>query len=574
MPDPDAVKAGGATGALTRATQLANMRAANAARVADQLRQSRNRQAGRDSGWFPGRDTMPYNNGKWAGMTPRQIRQAPKPQPKRPARRAPQQPAGPKDLLGLGMFNSSPDDDGGAFEASMVGTGPVESVLRDLDPETRIDTTDVHAVDKQGNLSVPLPGRSALPVATGDYMNRDPKEIERFTKMSRKERDEVRANVEKGNSPAKVFDKTITHMLDLIKRDPLNDPMRKGAGQDIADAFRDMSRRKYFTNDELSDNPLLGTLNELAVWADFRIRVQDFADSKRKTGDVELDSEDGGDGTYGGQADVGSFSQATGPGNLSKWLVARDENGLLQVVSADQWIQAKYARMRHDPKYAAQMITALAATSAYGSDSTANSQRTRLVMGKDGNPVKGFPSKEDLSALKWLANEVAILQNQGDEVAIDDSVAELTKTAFNVTAGAAAAGDFGDGYGGGGGWRSYGGGGGWGGGGGGGGEGAVRYTDGTQLTSLASSIARQRMGRELTPEEAAAFVAYYHKLEEQSTAQYYAGQSNTQLDPEGQAVAWITGHFADQAAQQQYGQLAADFFAMMGSSNPFGSIAS
>jgi hypothetical protein len=196
--------------------------------------------------------------------------------------------------------------------------------------------------------------------------------------------------------------------------------------------------------------------------------VSEFADSKRKTGDQQLSNEDAGDGSFASMVDNNSFSAVTGPGNLSKWLVARDENGLLQVVSADQWIQAKYARMRHDPKYAAQMITALAATSAYGSDSTANSQRSRLVIGRDGNPVKGFPSKEDLTALKWLANEVAILQNQGDEVAIDDSVAELTKTAFNVTAGAQANGDFGDGYGGGG-YRHYGGGGGYGGYGGGGG---------------------------------------------------------------------------------------------------------
>jgi len=74
------------------------------------------------------------------------------------------------------------------------------------------------------------------------------------------------------------------------------------------------------------------------------------------------------------------------------------------------------------------------------------------------------------------------------------------------------------------------------------------------------------MGRELTPEEAQQFVQYFHGLEEQNTAAYYAGQSNTQLDPEGQAVAWITSHFAQDSAAHQYGNLAAAFMQMMGSS--------
>lgn len=570
MPDPDAYKAGGSSGVFNRAAQLAALRASNRRRMAESLRQSRNVLAGRPRMSWPGQANHVYTAGRYAGLTQAQYRRM-RPAPPKPRPKPHSATRKPEDMLGLGMFGDGAP--GSASRPSHFG-----NFMRDLDPETRHDTTDTHVVDDEGRLGIPLPGHSALPVATGDYMNRDPDEIKRFQRMTRPERDEVRSNVEKGNSPAKVFDKTVSHMLDLINKDPMKDGLRTAAGRDLADAFRDMSKTKYFTNEDLLDNPMLGMLNELSVWADFRIRVQDFNDSKRKTGDVELEDEETGDGSYGGQADVGSFSQATGPGNLSKWIVARDENGLLQVVSADQWIQAKYARMRHDPKYAAQMITALAVTAAYGSDSTANSQRTRLVMGKDGNPVKGFPSKKDLSALKWLANEVAILQNQGDEVAIDDSIAELTKSAFDVTAGAQAAGDLGGGgyggYGGGGGY-GYGGGGGYGyGGGGGGGEGAVRFTDGTQLTSMVSSIARQRMGRELTPAESAAFVKYYHGLESSNTAAYYAGQSNTMLDPEGQAVAWVTSHFADQLAQEQFGTLAADFFAMMGGENPFGGISS
>jgi len=568
MPDLDAYYAGGATGALKRATQLANLRAANAKKSADTLRRVNNHLAGRPDvapGW---RYTAGPNRGMTVAQHQRMQRQAPKPAPRRrPGSNEPEQ----RDLLGLGQFGVSnqPRKPGEPERSSYFDT-----YMRDLNEETRADTTDVHAVNKDGSLGVPLPGHSALPVVTGDYLNRDPREIERYKKLKPGERAEVRRNVESTQEGGK-YAKTVKHMLDLINKDPMKDADRQAAGTELADAFRDMSRTKYFTDDDLIDNPLLGTLNDLSVWADFRIRVQDFADSKRKSGDAQLGEEDTGDGSFAGMVDNNSFSAVTGPGNLSKWLVARDEHGLLQVVSADQWIQAKYARMRNDPKYAAQLITALAATSAYGTDSTANSQRTRLVTDKDGNPVKGFPGKEDLSALKWLANEVAILQNQGDEVAIDDSIAELTKTAFDVTAQAAKNGDLGGGggyggYGGGGGYGGYGGGGY---GGGGGGSGAVRYTDGTLLISQVSSIARQRMGRELTPEEAAEFVKYYHGLEEQSSAQYYAGASNTQLDPEGQAVAWVTSHFENQAQQQQYGNLAADFFALMGSSNPFGGIA-
>jgi hypothetical protein len=565
VPDLDVTKAGGATGALQRATQLANIRAANAARTAQLLA---NRRAHAQGLPYPGYNKTTYSSGAYRGLTPQQVDRAmprPKPPPRKPVSVS-RHPAD-HDLLGLGQYGDTPPGLGN----DRGGSHYFDTYMRDLDQETREDTTTVRLIDpKTGKPSVPLPGQSALPVVTGDYLNRDPAELERFTKLSRKQRDEVRANVKATSGPDSKYMRTVNHMIDLIKKDPLQDSQRFIAGQDLADAFRDVAKSKYFTNDDLIDNPLLGALNDLSVWSDFRIRVRDFNDSKKKTGQTNT-TDDTGDGSFGEMVDNGSFSAATSPGNLSKWIVARDEHGLLEVVSADQWIQAKYARMRHDPKYAAQMITALAATSAYGSDSTANSQRTRLVIGKDGMPVKGFPSKEDLSALKWLANEVAILQNQGDEVAIDDSIAELTKTAFDVTAQEAKNGDLG----GGGGYGGYGGGGGYGYGGGGyggGGGQGVRYTDGTQLTSLVSSIARQRMGRELTPDEAAAFVKYYHGLEETNTAAYYAGQSNTQLDPEGQAVAWITSHFADQAAQEQYGDLAANFFAMMGGENPFSGI--
>ncbi|HYE39219.1 MAG TPA: hypothetical protein VEB23_04765, partial [Ramlibacter sp.] len=478
MADLDVMFAGGATGALKRATQLANARAANARRMANSLRRSQ--QTLRNS----------YSSPEFAAQQAAR-RRPPPPRPKpRPRRRRPGEPESPQDLLGLGMFSPTAQREREAREPGRDTRPWIEQFTGNAGPDAH-DTTDVHLIDRRrpDRLGPSLPGQSAVPVATGDYMQRDPGEIKRFGKMTPKQQQEVRQNYKDLQGDKGRYVKSVKHMLDLIKRDPLQDTQRFLAGQDLADAFRDQSKLRYFTDRELVENPLLATLNDLAVWSDYRLRLREFADSKKKSGEVELGEDDAGDGTFAGIVDNNSFSSVTSPSNLSKWLVARDENGLLQVVSAEQWIQSKWARMRHDPEYAAQMITALAVTSAYGSDSTANSQRSRLVMDKDGNPVKGFASEEDLNALKDLALQVAILQNQGDEVAIDDSIAELTKMAFDVTEGAEAAGDFGGGgygYGGGGGWGYGGGGGGY------GGEGAVRYTDATQLTSMVSSIARQR----------------------------------------------------------------------------------
>jgi hypothetical protein len=94
------------------------------------------------------------------------------------------------------------------------------------------------------------------------------------------------------------------------------------------------------------------------------------------------------------------------------------------------------------------------------------------------------------------------------------------------------------------------------------------------LGGQVDSIARQRMGRQLTPEEKAEFIAYYHKLEEQMTQAYYAGLSTTQLDPMGQAVGWIESRFSQERGAQQYGNLASRFVSMMSSGNPFAGIGS
>lgn len=621
MADPDAVRAGGATGALSRATQLANLRAANARRTADLLRRQRAQQAAnqrmltRNQGFAGGGEgyVLPRR------PPPRKLPPPPKAGPSRqPKARADQLlglvPGGTEyDALGnpVDQYGNPLQGPGIGRNPNATGFGGLLDIYTSPDQESVPDTTTPRVYDKKtGKLGAPLPGTAGPGyVGIADWQGRDPKEIDRYLKLSPKEQAQVRKNLDEARGPGQwsreeverylslaeeengeekaaqyrrklegdpnrgKWGKTVKQMLDDMRKDPIQDSERFLAGQELADAFREESQSRYFTDRDITENPFLATLNELSAWSTYRLKVSEWKANKGKTGgsvgllgESGTDDEDAGDGTFTGITDNGSFSSVTSPSNLSPYIMARDENGLLQVVTADQWIQAKFARMNSDPEYAAQMITALAMTSAYGSDSTANSQRSRVVVDRNGNPVKAFVSSEDLSALKKLANQVAILQNQGDEVAIDDSIAELTAIAAEVGQETTAAGDYGSGGGGyGGGW-----GGGYGGGGGGGGQ-SVQLTDATELTSLASSIARQRMGRELTPEEAAAFVSYYHGLERQESANYYAGGEFTRLDPEGQAVAWITSKFEEDAAANQYGNLAFELFNMMGG-NPFGGL--
>lgn len=422
-------------------------------------------------------------------------------------------------------------------------------------------------VDKTtGKPTVALPREEGGDLVQGlGAVSRNPGELERFAGMTPKQRKEVRENQRnKGEKRAG----TIQRMIEDVEKDPIADPDRVAAIRGIAGQFKDETRQRYFTDDDLFDNPLLRLMNDMSVWSQYRRKVSDWNAANRKTGGGEVSLEDGGDGTYTGVTDGESFSSATSPSNLSPYIVSRDESGMLTVVSVDQWLQGKFTDMRKNPAYAGQVITALALMSDYGTDSTANSQASRVVTDKDGNVVKALVDTEDLSALKRFANKVAIWQNNGDESAIEDVLEEMTKLGGEVSAMNAANGEHG-GSGGGGGY--YRGGGGYGGG-GGGFAAQTRYTDAAELRSLLDSIGRQRIGRSMTAEESAAFVQYFHQLEDQNSAAYAAGSSYTQLNAEAQAIEWITSRYGMEAQRQASGNLAVDFFKLMGSENPFGSM--
>lgn len=412
-----------------------------------------------------------------------------------------------------------------------------------------------------------LPREDAPVLAQGAAaLARGKDEIDRFVGMTGEQRSQVRENLRTHGGKR---NDTIKRMIEDVEKDPVKDPEKLAAIRSIASQIKDETQLRYLTDDDLMDNPLLRVMNDMSVWSQYRRKVADWQSANRKTSGGEVSpGDDGGDGTYTGVTDGESFSSATSPSNLAPYIVSRDQSGALTVVSVDQWLQGKFTDMRKNPAYAGQVITALALMSDYGTDSSANSQASRVVTDKDGNVVKALVDTEDLAALKRFANKVAIWQNNGDESAIEDVLEEMTQLGAEVSAMNGANGEHGGSGGGGGYYR--GGGGGYGG--GGGGAAQTRYTDGAELRSLLDSIGRQRIGRSMTAEEGAAFVAYYHQLEEQTSAAYAAGQSYTMLSAEAQAIDWITSRFGGEASKQAAGNLAVDFMKLMASDNPFGSM--
>lgn len=509
MGDPDAYQAGGALGALSRATQLANMQAANAANVAASLmRQSRPEAA---------RPSTSRNSTLLAALNPPPLPSGPMQGPPVPPR-APL-PVEPEAPVSVGRIGS-----------------PTASVgmqrMREGEPLHNKPTPPTSQVGSKG-IQLQNEGGPRL-----------------ITSGSQKLRS------------------TIASMLEDIKNDPIPDRDKQQAAKEIADSFREGTRNKLFTEDELFDNPVVRVLNDTSVWSKFRRKVADFKARKIKV--VGDDSAFGGNGTFAEMldADDRTMSQALNSGNLPGFLVTRDQRGFLHIVDADQWVQGKYAEMFKDPKLAADVITALAMTSLYGSDSTADAQKNRVAVDREGNPVKAIPNPEDEKALGALAQLAAIRQGQGDLVTPDDIFAQVALQGRSITDQNRANGEYGS-SGGGGGGR---GGGGFGGGGGGGQS--IRLTDPTALATTIDSIGRQRMGRSLTPAEQQAFINYFHSLERQAGLGYYGGGEYTPVDIEGQAVAWIQNQFQGETAGNQYGQLAAQFISMMGTNNPFGAMTS
>lgn len=536
MPDLDAYQAGGATGAMSRAAQLAALQAANAAN-AERLAASLLRQPVRQARPEVARPAPPQARlpaGQLPPSFPGDTRQ---PMPGQP-------PAGqlPPNFPGSSPRNYLFDVPG--MDRSGLGVDPIARLPQ---PQTGVPSTQpLPSRPRAGNVPPPKKPPTSRPISKGLQIQNE----------------EV----------AQKIRTSVGQMMSDLNNDPIPDGATDIA-KELLNGFRKGIQTRLLGMDDLADNPVVHLAHDASIWAKQRRKNADFIAVQNKvSGD---DDAPVGDGTFANMVDWKDFtdaakavklSAALNVGNLPATVVARDESGLLQIMDAEQWVNGKFAEMSKDPRYAAQLITALSMTSLYGSDSVADGQRSRVMQDKDGNPVKAIPGEEDLKALQALARTAIINQSQGSTESIDDFFARIARMGREITDANIANGDYGSGGGGGRGGGGFGGG-------GGGGQ-SVRLTDPTALASMLDSIGRQRMGRSLSPAEAQAFINHVHDLERQSAAAYYAGGEYTPVDMEGQAVDWIQNQYQREAAANQYGDLASQFIALMGSSNPFGVIAS
>lgn len=179
----------------------------------------------------------------------------------------------------------------------------------------------------------------------------------------------------------------------------------------------------------------------------------------------------------------------------------------------------------------------------------------------DGTPVfYGVWNSADYDKLLGNAIKAVITQQNALNVPgqpVPDVITMWRDLADDSSAARGGGGGGGYSSGGGGGYggyrRYYGGGGGYYGGGGGGGN-RVFLTDPTELAATIDGIARARLGRVLTAQEHADFVAYFHGLERQYSAAYTGGGEATQPSAEGQAVAWIEKYFMGEQIQETQGE--------------------
>lgn len=347
--------------------------------------------------------------------------------------------------------------------------------------------------------------------------------------------------------------------IDEQKKDPTTPIEERQALEQLGRDF------KSWMGGDIVVDPVVRQINNLGVLAKFRRLQSEWREKLNKQQQQYVEGqelEEGGNtGGFllpggsqmpatGGLGDIQtqfrSFGQATGTGALPSFVLSRDDNGFMRVLDVATFIHGKIADARKDPKQAAALITAMAYAQVYGGGKEQYAAQ-RLVFDKNGQPIAGQISQEDRAALVNLTRLVVEAQTVGSATPIEDEIAEMASLGASIQN---SPGNGGSGGGGGGGRRGGGGGGGYGGGGGG----AVITTDPALLRSLIDGVARARMGRALTNEESAQFIAMYHNLETTFRTAAMNGQATTNLDPESQAVAWIESRMTQEAAGQQSGK--------------------
>lgn len=267
----------------------------------------------------------------------------------------------------------------------------------------------------------------------------------------------------------------------------------------------------------------------------------------------------GADGDFGTSTNANSNSTTMGISEATAFQYLLVGTGSDKTVEKGVELYAKLVgEAMADPQRAGELMASMVAIGAYGGGSEKYVQdRLYPVIGKDGQPtLKGRFTVDDLAALKAtmaiIANDQA---NKADAViagggsiseipGFEELLAQRGLERQGMAATLQPAGNS-SGGGGGGGRRR--------GGGGGGGGGGARFTDPEQLKSLIDGIARQRLGRILTTEEAQAFANYYHSQEAATGGINYLSGGGRVLDPESQAIAWIESRYRDEGAKQQQG---------------------
>ena len=325
--------------------------------------------------------------------------------------------------------------------------------------------------------------------------------------------------------------------------------------------------------DEL--NPIAIAIKNLGTRASYRKMLADWTKTKKgakttngglpmalpdATGE-EID-EAGGLGGFMAQQQgtMGTFD--TSP-ELFDMIISRDNDGVDHIMSAEDWVRAKIADTRVDPndspaeaaakrRLAGNLIQTLAMADTYASYAQKRDAAYRVVLDEKGEAVAGYLEKPDVAALQNLVMQVINSNMSSNETfAVEDWIEAYALERDSIGRETEGPGDTGgrgsSGYGG------YGGGG-YGGGGGGGGGSGYQFTSGETLKSMVDGIARSRLGRVLTAEEVAGFIAHYHSLERAFVDNYRNGADATRIEPESEAAAWIETKLMGEQAGQQAGK--------------------
>jgi hypothetical protein len=327
-------------------------------------------------------------------------------------------------------------------------------------------------------------------------------------------------------------------------------------------------------------DPLVVTIKNLGTRSQFRKQLLDWKSGKDGATssvlpwglDMDATGEDiDAAGGLGGflQETTGKSSDFDQSPKQFGYLIHTDADGVDHIIKAEEWINLKIADLMPAPTdsreeldrkgaEAADLISTLAFADKYNSFAKKRDAGYRVQLDAAGNPIRAYIHNDDRVALTNLIKDVMAMQEAGYIGPVEEfmkAYADERRGISEVATGTDGVGgsdrDGGGGYRGGG----YGYGGGYSSGGGGGG--GITLEDPELLKMSVDSIARARMGRSLTNEEAMEFIKHYHSLQAAFVNARMMGADATSLDPEAQAVAWIESRMAKESAGQQAGNFVA-----------------